>query len=181
MADVEIINATIPAGATVSAPVGIGFKTVVGFVMPPVWASGALTFRASADGTTFLPCVDTTNTAITISAPAAGTFITIDPKLFAAVNELELVMRYRPGGPCGDRGGCADSGSLTMTLSTISRCFALAWQFAKFTAPRATGVGRICRDGTLTNNRGAYKGASYNLPSGNGKLAGRRAFQICLR
>jgi hypothetical protein len=34
---------------TVSASAGIGFKTIVGFVMPSVWASGALTFRTSAD------------------------------------------------------------------------------------------------------------------------------------
>jgi hypothetical protein len=58
VADLEIIPCTIPAGQTVSAPVGIGFKTVVGFVMPAVRTSGALTFRASPDcGASFLPFV----------------------------------------------------------------------------------------------------------------------------
>jgi hypothetical protein len=44
MADLEIIPVTIPAGQTVSAPVGIGVKTIVGLVMPAAWASGALPF-----------------------------------------------------------------------------------------------------------------------------------------
>jgi hypothetical protein len=80
MADLEVIAATIVAGQTVSAPVGIGFKVIVGFAMPAVWASGALTFRISHDGVTFLPFVDTSNAAITIPTPAAGTFIGIDPQ-----------------------------------------------------------------------------------------------------
>ena len=40
MADLEIFSATIAADQTVSAPVGIGFKTIVGFVIPAVWSSG---------------------------------------------------------------------------------------------------------------------------------------------
>jgi hypothetical protein len=96
VADLEILAATIPAGQTVSVPVGTGFKTIVGLVMPAVWASGALTFRASADGVSFLPFVDITNAAVTISTPAAGTLITIDPKTFAAVNEFELVCATAP-------------------------------------------------------------------------------------
>jgi hypothetical protein len=94
--DLEIINATIAAGQTVSAPVGIGFKVIVGFAMPPVWASGALTFRVSHDGVSFLPFVDMSNAAITIPTPAAGTFININPTMFAGVNELALVCASTP-------------------------------------------------------------------------------------
>jgi hypothetical protein len=74
VSDLEVIPATIPAGQTVSAPVGIGFKTIVGFVMPAVWSSGALTFRARPDGSSYLPFVDVNNAAITIrgAPPAAG-------------------------------------------------------------------------------------------------------------
>jgi hypothetical protein len=61
VADLEILSCTISAGQTASAPVGIGVKTIVGLVVPPVWTSGALTFRASPDGVSFLPVVDTTN------------------------------------------------------------------------------------------------------------------------
>jgi hypothetical protein len=39
---------------------------------PAVWTSGALTFRASPDGSSYLPFVDVNNAAITITAPAAG-------------------------------------------------------------------------------------------------------------
>jgi hypothetical protein len=47
MADLEILPCTVPAGATVSAPVGIGFKVIVGFVMPPVWTETSV--RPSQD------------------------------------------------------------------------------------------------------------------------------------
>jgi hypothetical protein len=47
MADLEIINATIAAGQTVSAPVGIGVKVIVGLVMPPVWTETSV--RPSQD------------------------------------------------------------------------------------------------------------------------------------
>jgi hypothetical protein len=67
MVDFETINTTIPAGQTTSAPVAIGVKTIVGIVMPPTWAGGALTFRVSPDGgVSFQPYVDTSNDAITI-------------------------------------------------------------------------------------------------------------------
>jgi hypothetical protein len=72
VADLEILPCTISAGQTASAPVGIGVKTIVGLVVPPVWTSGALTFRASPDGVSFLPVVDTTNAPITIPATAVG-------------------------------------------------------------------------------------------------------------
>jgi hypothetical protein len=111
MADLEIINATIAAGQTVSAPVGVGYKTIVGFVMPSVWASGALTFRASPDGVSFLPFVDTSNAAITIATPAAGTFISVDPKLFACANLLELA--------------CATAPSAGSTIGVVVRSVAL--------------------------------------------------------
>jgi hypothetical protein len=95
--DLEVINATITAGQTVSAPAGIGFKVIVGFAMPPVWTSGALTFRGiSPTGASFLPLVDVNNAAITIPTPAANTLIGVDPKLFAGVNELELVCTTAP-------------------------------------------------------------------------------------
>jgi hypothetical protein len=95
--DLEIINTKIAAGTTISAPVGIGFKVIVGLVMPSTWASGALTFRASPDGgVTFLPYVDINNAAISIPTPAAGTFININPTMFAGVNELELVCASAP-------------------------------------------------------------------------------------
>jgi hypothetical protein len=98
MAALEIIPATIAAGQTVSAPVSIGVKTVVGLAMPAVWSSGALTFRISPDGASFLPFVDTSNSAIAVSTPAAGTFIGVNPTLFAAVNEFEIVCATAPAG-----------------------------------------------------------------------------------
>jgi hypothetical protein len=45
---------------------------------------------------TFLPLVDITNAAVTISTPAAGTFISIDPKTFVGVNEFEIVCATAP-------------------------------------------------------------------------------------
>jgi hypothetical protein len=119
MADLEIINAIIAAGTTISTPVGIGFKAIVGFVMPSVWASGALTFRVSPDGVSFLPYVDVNNAAITISTPAAGTFISIDPKTFAGVNELELVCATAPAN-AHDRDHRADGGALKMATDTLN-------------------------------------------------------------
>ena len=97
MADLEIINATIPAGQTVSRPIGTGFKVIVGFVIPAGYASGALKFNASPDGTNFLSYVDNTGAAITIATPAAGTFIAVDSDFFAGVNLLQLVVATAPG------------------------------------------------------------------------------------
>jgi hypothetical protein len=91
MADIELFNAVIAAGQTASAPVATGFKTIVGLAMPSVWASGALTFRVSTDGVDFLPFVDTSNAAITVATPSAGTFVGVSPQTFAGVNQFELV------------------------------------------------------------------------------------------
>jgi hypothetical protein len=81
MADLEIINAIIAAGTTISTPAGIGFKTIVGFVMPSVWASGALTFRVSPGGVSFLPYVDVEVTA----APPTPSHGPISPRSPAPV------------------------------------------------------------------------------------------------
>lgn len=95
--DIEVLSAPISAGTTISSPVKIGVKTIVGFTIPATYASGALTFRASVDGgVTFLSFVDTSNNPITIAAPSAGTFINVNPSMFSGVNELEIVCASAP-------------------------------------------------------------------------------------
>jgi hypothetical protein len=93
VADLEILQAVVPAGQTVSAPVGIGFKTPVALSIPSGYTGGALKFNASPDGgVTWQPLFDATNTAVAITAPAAGSFIALNPTTFAGVNMLQLAV-----------------------------------------------------------------------------------------
>jgi hypothetical protein len=97
MADLEIINTTIHSGQTVSDPVGIGFKVVVGITMPAAWTVADLTFQVSPAGAPFQsyfqadPAFTVTPTAVKIVAPAANAFINVDSDLFSGVNLLKLV------------------------------------------------------------------------------------------
>jgi hypothetical protein len=97
MSDLEIIPANIPTGQTVSAPVAVGFKTPVALSIPSGYTGGALKFNVSPDGgATFQPLFDAANAAVTITAPAAGSFISLAPATLAGVNMLQLVVATAP-------------------------------------------------------------------------------------
>jgi hypothetical protein len=70
MADLEILPCTVAAGQTVSAPVSIGTKTVVGISMPSTWASGALKFNVSpAAPSRVVFCYSTPKKAVDSASP----------------------------------------------------------------------------------------------------------------
>lgn len=97
MSALQITNALITAGTTISVPVKIGVQNIVGFSMPPIWSSGAITFRVSSDGgMSYLSLVGIDNSPVTIATPDANTFISVDPKLFAGTNLLEIVCATSP-------------------------------------------------------------------------------------
>lgn len=77
----------IPNGAALSAPLGLGSKTLCGLLLPSTWNAAALTFQASPDGTTFYEVVTAAGTAATVTA-TAGQFVQIDPTLWHGINDL---------------------------------------------------------------------------------------------
>jgi len=58
MARVEVIEATIPNGQSLSDPVDLGWGVLTAIQMPSSWTSAGLSFRASYDGVTFGPIRD---------------------------------------------------------------------------------------------------------------------------
>jgi hypothetical protein len=91
--DVQTINATFAASATVSGVVNIGGKVIVGFVLPSTWAAAAITFLVSSDGVTFQPAWSMGGTQLQIAAAstgAGGAYVPNDPTQWRGINMLML-------------------------------------------------------------------------------------------
>jgi len=95
--DLDFFTATIGAGASLSAAVNLGQKTVVGIAMPAAWTAADITFQASGDGgVTFgeLEASDGTSvnavTPFTVHSPAASQVIGFDPTRFRGVNCIKV-------------------------------------------------------------------------------------------
>jgi hypothetical protein len=95
--DVDTVQATIAAGAALSAQVNLGKKTLVAIVMPAAWTAADLTFQSSPNGGAsfgelyYADGVSTDAAAeMQIHAPAAGQFIVLDPTKWRGVNCLTV-------------------------------------------------------------------------------------------
>lgn len=85
---IDQIVATIAAGTSLSAAVGLGIKTLVGIVMPAAWTTAGLTFQSSVDGgQTFVELLGSTGTALGLTV-AASQHIAVDPALWRSVNNI---------------------------------------------------------------------------------------------
>jgi hypothetical protein len=125
VADLEVINVAIAAGQSLSAPVGIGFKVVVGFSIPTGWITAPLTFQITRDGVNFQEYVDGTaaaNPAGAVQIPpgatstlAANTDVYVATGTFDGVNWLKL-RSGTSGTPVAQTGG-ATVGVIVRTVA----------------------------------------------------------------
>ena len=93
MANLDVINAQIGAGAALSGAVNIGDKTLVGIAIPANWTTAGLSFQASADGgTTFGELLDETATGKSISSITGGayTVIAVNPTKWRGIVCLKV-------------------------------------------------------------------------------------------
>jgi hypothetical protein len=83
---------TIANGQSLSDGKQISIKggSIVGIIMPATWTAADLTFQASLDGSTWYELVTTAGTAVSITAPAAATWIAINPGDFVGVPWLKV-------------------------------------------------------------------------------------------
>lgn len=86
----DVITATIAAGASLSPEVDFGGKTLVGIWMPANWTAADLTFQASPDGgASWGELQDGANNAIDLKI-AASEFIQIDPTKWRGVRSIKV-------------------------------------------------------------------------------------------
>lgn len=87
--DLEVIQAKIASGTSLSAEADIGSKLLVGVVMPATWDAASVTFQVSLDGgQTFL---DLHNVTAEVSLVAAASqFIALDPAAYRGVNAIKV-------------------------------------------------------------------------------------------
>jgi hypothetical protein len=85
---------TIANGASLSGAATLtgGVTSLVGIQMPAGWTAAAITFQASADGTTYGDVYTAAGTEVTIPsvAVAASRYIALDPSDFAGMAFLKL-------------------------------------------------------------------------------------------
>lgn len=89
MAYIETQTATIGVGASLSAEVALGEKTLVGIVMPAGWDAAALTFQASPDDVNFSELYSSAGSAVSFTV-AAGQFIAVDPTTWRGVTGIKV-------------------------------------------------------------------------------------------
>jgi hypothetical protein len=89
MAYIEIQTATIANGASLSAEVALGEKTLVGIVMPAAWDAAGLTFQASQDDVTFSELQDGSGAAISFTV-SAGIFVAVDPTRWRGITGIKV-------------------------------------------------------------------------------------------
>lgn len=87
---IDLINATIAAGQSLSAEIDLGAKTLVGIVMPAAWTAAGLSFQVSIDGG--VTWVEHTSSAgaATAFTVAPAQYIAVDPTLWRGVNAVKV-------------------------------------------------------------------------------------------
>lgn len=86
----EKTTATIAADASLSDGVYLGGLRLFGIDLPTL-TSAAITFLVSTDGgANFKPLRDATQTEFTITASTGGSYIYLDPAVFAAITHLKV-------------------------------------------------------------------------------------------
>src|SRR5689334_20460748 len=89
--DAEYVDVAIANGASLSAAVDLGNRTLVGALIPATWTAAGLSFKASPDGTTYGKLVDGTGGEVTAASLAGGEYVALDPSKFFGVRFLEIV------------------------------------------------------------------------------------------
>jgi hypothetical protein len=94
MAEVDNIQTSILAGASLSAQTDIGTKSVVGIVLPSNWTAAAagITFQVSIDGgLTWNELLTVSGAAYTVAYTAAGgAYIGLDPATLRGFPSLKV-------------------------------------------------------------------------------------------
>lgn len=111
----DTVSAVIPAGASLSAQVNLGGKTLVGIVLPANWTTASLSFQASGDGgATFGELDDATAAAIAVSSITGGAVVSVavDPTKWRGINCIKV----RSG-----TAGAPVNQTNTVTLSLLTR------------------------------------------------------------
>ena len=89
MSYIDLQTALINAGASLSAEIPLGEKTLVGVIIPAAWDAAGLTFQATPDDVTFSEMVDGAGNAISLTV-AAGQFVLIDPAKWRGVTGIKV-------------------------------------------------------------------------------------------
>lgn len=88
MAQLEQTAALILSGASLSAAIPLGAKTLHGIAMPAAWDAATLSFQVSIDGSVFLELQSVS--AVVNPPAAAGQFIALDPAIFRGFNIIKV-------------------------------------------------------------------------------------------
>ena len=84
-------TATIAASATTSDTVDCTRNSLVGIFTPAALTGTALTFTASADGSTFVTVLEVGGASTYSCTMAASRYIPVDPRVFAGMQHVKLV------------------------------------------------------------------------------------------
>lgn len=86
----DVANATIANGQSLSGAVNLGGLRLFGIVMPAAWTAANLTYQMSHDsGVTWINMYDVNGSELTATA-GTSRFIAIDPANFAAVPMIKI-------------------------------------------------------------------------------------------
>lgn len=85
----ETVDVAIANGASLSAAVPLGAKTLVGVGLPAAWTAAGLTFQVSVDGSTWLDLYSGT-AEVAFTSAAAGRYVAVDPTLWRGVNFIKV-------------------------------------------------------------------------------------------
>lgn len=84
------ITVTIASGGTASGAARLDRAVPVGLITPAALTGTALTFQASADGTTYVPVYTTAGAAVSATV-AASRYVPLDPATFRGALYLKVV------------------------------------------------------------------------------------------
>lgn len=115
MAYKENQTATIGAGASLSAAVPLGEKTLVGIIVPNGWTAANLSFQASEDDTNFFELQTYAGAPVAITVPVTtGCYIAVDPTQWRGITNVKV-----RSGTSGTPVNQTSQMALTLVLRTI--------------------------------------------------------------
>ena len=87
---IETVTATIASSGTTSNACALGSLRLFGIITPAALTGTALTFLVSYDGVSFNPLYDANGSIVTVTV-GVNRYIALDPTLYAAVTNLQIV------------------------------------------------------------------------------------------
>jgi hypothetical protein len=88
--NVTATPASILSGQTVGVAVSLAGVSILGIVTPAALTGTTITFQVSADGTTYVPLYDGTNTLVSFTVAVSRGYY-LDPIIFASWRFVKLV------------------------------------------------------------------------------------------